>query len=102
MKETCLHVDDNPDTFFDEKIKTMKVGDRSYVSINGTEQIGTIRYMGAFHRKPGIHLGVEFDEPVGDCDGIVLGCKYFTCEPNFGYMAHIIQASVIKIDEEKV
>lgn len=102
MKGTCLHIDDNPDTFYDEKIKTLNVGDRCIVSINATEQIGIIRYIGAFHRKPGIHLGVEFDDAVGDCDGSVLGCKYFTCEPNFGYMAHIIQASVIKIDEKEV
>lgn len=68
-KGTCLHVDDDPDTFFDEKLNVMKIDDRCLVSINGIDHSGTIKYKGAFHRKSGIHVGVQFDEGVGDNDG---------------------------------
>lgn len=68
-KGTCLHIDDNPDTFFDRKLNALKVQDRCSVSINGIGYPGTIKYIGGFHRKAGIHVGVEFDEPVGNNDG---------------------------------
>lgn len=55
-KGTCLHIDDDPTTFFKKKIEAMKVGDRCLVSINGIEHYASIRYIGGFHRKSGTNI----------------------------------------------
>lgn len=69
IKGTCLHIDDNPDKFYDKKLNALKVQERCLVSINGTAHPGTIQYIGGFQLKAGIHVGVEFDEPIGNNDG---------------------------------
>lgn len=52
-----------------EKAKSMNIGDRCMVSSKGPRRIGTVRYVGPFKLKPGIFIGVEFDEPLGIHDG---------------------------------
>lgn len=53
----------------EEKAASINIGDRCMVTAKGPRRIGTIRYKGSFHVKPGIFIGVEFDEPLGIHDG---------------------------------
>lgn len=53
----------------EEKAASINIGDRCMVSAKGPRRLGTIRYKGTFHKKPGIFAGVEFDEPLGIHDG---------------------------------
>lgn len=52
----------------EEKAASINIGDRCMVT-RGPRRLGTVRYKGAFHLKPGIFIGVEFDEPRGMNDG---------------------------------
>lgn len=52
----------------EQKAESIKIGDRCLVT-RGARRVGTVRYIGAFHLKPGIFIGVEFDEPLGMNDG---------------------------------
>lgn len=45
----------------------------------------TIRYIGEFHDKPGLWIGLEVDVPKGKNNGTIKGVKYFECEPNHGF-----------------
>lgn len=45
----------------------------------------TIRYIGPFHEKPGLWIGIEVDVPKGKNNGTIKGHKYFECEPNHGF-----------------
>lgn len=51
------------------KADSINIGDRCLVTTKGPRRIGTIRYKGSFHLKPGLFVGVEFDEPLGIHDG---------------------------------
>lgn len=53
----------------EKKAEAMNIGDRCMVTTKGPRRIGTVRYKGPFHLKPGIFIGVEFDEPLGIHDG---------------------------------
>lgn len=52
----------------EKKAESMNIGDRCLVT-RGARRVGTVRYKGTFHLKPGIFIGVEFDEPLGMNDG---------------------------------
>lgn len=52
-----------------EKANLINIGDRCLVTAKGPRRIGTVRYKGPFHLKPGIFVGVEYDEPLGIHDG---------------------------------
>lgn len=51
------------------KAESINLGDRCLVTTKGPRRIGAVRYKGPFHLKPGIFIGVEFDEPLGMNDG---------------------------------
>lgn len=53
----------------EQKAEPIKIGDRCMVTSKGPRRIGTVRYKGSFHLKPGIFIGIEFDEPLGMNDG---------------------------------
>ena len=44
----------------------------------------TIRYLGDYHLKPGVWIGLELDKPKGKNNGTIRGKEYFQCEPNCG------------------
>lgn len=52
-----------------EKADAINIGDRCLVTTKGPRRIGTVMYKGTFHMKPGIFVGVKFDEPLGIHDG---------------------------------
>lgn len=53
----------------EEKAASINIGDRCMVTAKGPRRLGVVRYKGTFHKKPGIFIGVEFDEPLGMHDG---------------------------------
>lgn len=52
----------------EKKAESINIGDRCLVT-RGKRRLGAVRYKGTFHLKPGIFIGVEFDEPLGMNDG---------------------------------
>ncbi|XP_063240704.1 uncharacterized protein LOC134541304 isoform X3 [Bacillus rossius redtenbacheri] len=50
-------------------------------------QVGTLRYVGPFHRAQGPYCGVELDEAQGLNDGSVDGRRYFLCRKRYGILA---------------
>lgn len=52
-----------------KRAESINIGDRCLVTAKGPRRIGTVRYKGTFHAKPGIFIGVEFDEPLGIHNG---------------------------------
>lgn len=73
----------------EKKAAGINIGDRCLVTAKGPRRLGTIRYKGEFHMKPGIFIGVEYDEPLGIHDGTVDGHKYFECQMKYGSMVPI-------------
>lgn len=75
------------------KAESINIGDRCVVT-RGPRRLGTVRYKGTFHLKPGIFIGVEFDEPLGMNDGSVDGHTYFECKPKYGSMVPIMSVEI--------
>lgn len=53
----------------EKKAALINIGDRCVVTAKGPRRLGTVRFKGPFHIKPGIFIGVEYDEPLGTHDG---------------------------------
>lgn len=63
----------------------LAVGNRCQVQVDGAPtRIGTVMFIGATNFKPGIWIGVKYDEPVGKNDGSVSGHRYFECQDKYG------------------
>jgi len=63
----------------------MKVNDRCEVHVvSQPVKRGTIMYIGQVHFKPGVWIGVKYDEPLGKNNGSVDNKRYFDCQDKYG------------------
>uniref|UniRef100_A0A915CPI7 CAP-Gly domain-containing protein n=1 Tax=Ditylenchus dipsaci TaxID=166011 RepID=A0A915CPI7_9BILA len=64
----------------------IKIGVRCKIQSSASQapKIGQIAFIGNTHFKPGMWIGVIYDQAVGKNDGSIDGHRYFTCEPNHG------------------
>lgn len=58
----------------------------SQVLLTSSNEMGTVRYVGATDFAAGIWLGLELRSPKGKNDGAVGDTRYFTCKPNHGVL----------------
>jgi tubulin-folding cofactor B len=69
----------------DELAVSLKAGERCEVRTSGNPvRRGEVKYVGKVHFKPGMWVGVQYDEPMGKNDGAVDGKRYFECKPKYG------------------
>eukprot|EP00904_Undaria_pinnatifida_P006940 jgi/Undpi1/3376/HiC_scaffold_15.g06749.m1 len=61
---------------------------------------GRVAYVGEVHFANGEHVGVELEEAVGTCDGMVEGKRFFTCEPKFGVVTAIANVTCVETVEK--
>uniref|UniRef100_A0A914WRK8 CAP-Gly domain-containing protein n=1 Tax=Plectus sambesii TaxID=2011161 RepID=A0A914WRK8_9BILA len=63
----------------------LKIGQRCQTKLaNQPEKRGKIAFVGKTHFKPGVWVGVHYDEPLGRNDGTVDGQRYFECPDKYG------------------
>uniref|UniRef100_A0A2M4AME0 Putative tubulin-specific chaperone b tubulin folding cofactor b n=1 Tax=Anopheles triannulatus TaxID=58253 RepID=A0A2M4AME0_9DIPT len=68
-----------------QKLDKMAIGARCRVTTKGQPvRLGTVMYKGLLDGKPGMFVGVRFDEPLGVNDGCANGKRYFQCDPKYG------------------
>lgn len=82
-----------PDNYMEDLCANIKVGDRCEVEPG--EKRGVVKFVGrAESLAPGFWVGVQYDEPLGNHDGMVKGVRYFDCPPNHG--------AIVRPDKVKV
>eukprot|EP01083_Nonionella_stella_P144954 453367_1 len=55
------------------------------IKLSPYKAIGNVRFIGTPSKSNGIYYGVELDKPVGDCNGMYNGTRYFTTDRKCGY-----------------
>ncbi|XP_027197421.2 tubulin-binding cofactor B [Dermatophagoides pteronyssinus] len=81
----------------DECVEHMKLGDRCEVTVkNMPPRRGCIMYIGKLGTKPGIFVGVRYDEPWGKNNGTFENVRYFECPPNYG---SFVKPNLVKVGD---
>lgn len=62
----------------------MRPNERVEFRLKGRDMQGTLRYLGETNFSCNQWAGVELDLPEGDCDGSLVGQRYFVCRDNYG------------------
>ena len=62
--------------------------------------LGEVKYIGEVHFKPGMWVGIQYDEPFGKNDGSVEGKRYFQCQPKYGGFVRVTNVTVRDFPEE--
>ena len=62
--------------------------------------LGEVKYIGEVHFKPGMWIGIQYDEPFGKNDGSVEGKRYFQCQPKYGGFVRVGNVTVGDFPEE--
>eukprot|EP00096_Caligus_rogercresseyi_P010563 TRINITY_DN389_c1_g8_i1.p1 TRINITY_DN389_c1_g8~~TRINITY_DN389_c1_g8_i1.p1 ORF type:complete len:250 (-),score=80.55 TRINITY_DN389_c1_g8_i1:110-859(-) len=89
----------------DKKLaSSMKEGDRCSITVPGniSDRRGEVKFIGDVHFKPGIWVGVQYDEPVGKNDGSLEGKRYFQCPKKYGGFVKICFVSVGDFPEKDI
>jgi len=69
----------------EEKAATINVEDRCEVIVQGeAPRRGAVMYVGKVHFKPGLWVGIKYDEPLGKNDGSIGGKRYFEAMMKYG------------------
>lgn len=84
-----------------QKAELCTLGSRCQVTVKGCPtRRGTVMYNGPLEGKPGIFIGIKYDEPLGKNDGSVEGRRYFVCSPNYGGFVSPLAVEVGDFPEE--
>ncbi|CAF0914964.1 unnamed protein product [Rotaria sp. Silwood1] len=68
-----------------ELANKINVNDRCEVTVpTQPTKRGTVMFKGEVHFKPGVWVGIRYDEPLGKNNGSVEGKKYFECPDKYG------------------